>query len=77
MKQNVIIILLTAVAVLLLVNLLQNRIPPTAQAASGSHSWQLACVEVLENNGACYAIGPKGHVSLLLKRTVSEIGTVK
>jgi len=72
MKQNMLIILLTAVVVLLLVNLLQNRIPPTAQAAIKSHKWNLAC-----HTGGCYAIGPKGHVSYLKFHEVFEIGVVK
>ncbi|MCZ6474424.1 MAG: hypothetical protein O7E56_11310 [SAR324 cluster bacterium] len=60
MKQNVIIILLTAVAVLLLVNLVQYRMPPTAQAASDVEiaEYELACAQFF-----CVAVHPSGHAS--------------
>jgi len=68
MKQNVIIILLTAVAVLLLVGFIENRFPPTAQAAIGSHDWNLACAST------CYAIGPKGKVAWIRLDKIQYIG---
>lgn len=58
MKQNAIIILLTAVAVLLLVNLLQNRIPATAHARSSTRAaYALGCT-----NRTCWTVSPEGGV---------------
>ena len=72
MKQNMLIILLTAVAVLLLVNLLQDRIPPTAQAGTNS-IWNMVCAE----KHGCYVIGPRGHITWLYTGEVRSIGSVK
>jgi len=57
MKQNVTIILLAAVATLLLVNLVQDRFPPTAQAQSvvTPTQWNIAC-----SNTECWAISSQG-----------------
>lgn len=43
MKQNLIVILLTVVATLLLVDLVENRFPLAANAAIPGEVWSIAC----------------------------------
>ena len=58
MKQNLIIVLLTAAVTLLLVNLLEGRFPPVAQAAGHSgNGWEIGCTTL-----ECYAVSAKGFV---------------
>ena len=77
MKQNIIIILLTVVATLLLVNLLQNRIPPAAHAAIGASEWQIGW---LEEANHCFVINLQGDVYALqaaAKNSSVSLGNVK
>ena len=75
MKSNTIIILLSVIATLLLVNLIQNRIPPTAQAAIGAHEWTIGCPAQI---GVCYAINMDGAVHrITTKGKVEHIGTLQ
>ncbi|MCZ6844233.1 MAG: hypothetical protein O7G32_15565 [SAR324 cluster bacterium] len=74
MKQNTIIILLTAVAVLLLVNLIEGRIPPTAQAITPSHEYQIGCGGAATH---CYAVSSSGDAYILHSKNVASIGKLK
>jgi len=77
MKQNLVIILLTVVGTPLLVNLMQNRIPPAAHAAIGSAEWQIGC---LEEANHCFVINLQGDVYALqaaAKNLSVSLGNVK
>lgn len=73
MKQNTIIVLLTAVVVLLAVNLMQGRTPPTAQAAIGSHDYLLECT----NSGFCYALDSKANLYQILVNQYQFMGNLR
>lgn len=58
MKQNTIIILLAVIATLLLVNLVEDRFPPTAYAqTSASAPWAVGC-----SSDECFAVSRSGAV---------------
>jgi len=77
MKPNIIIILLTAAVTLLLVNLMEGRIPPVAQAATERGPWTMGC----PSDGSCYVINRRGDVySLSIFKGASDsvsLGNVK
>ena len=71
MKQNIIIILFTAAVVLLLVNLLLGRVPPTAFGAKAATKVVMCpnhtCV-VIDGDGVAYMVGMEvsrklGHIT--------------
>ena len=62
MKQNFLIVLLTAAVVLLLVNLLLGRVPPAALGSKGGNSWVVCpgnpCIAI-DSDGVAFLVGTK------------------
>lgn len=79
MKQNILIIPLAVVATLLLVNLVQDRFPPTAHAAIGAHEWTVACPSSGKGDRVCYAINMAGDVYIIRAgpKPTERIGTLQ
>ncbi len=70
MKQNLIIVLLTAVVVLLAVDVFQGKYPPSALATSGGSEWTTC-------SPPCMAINTAGEVFLLQASSVKFIEKAK
>ena len=68
MKQNLIIILLTAAVILLAVNIFQGKYPPPAQAASGRSEWTTC------QTPACFAINSAGEAYMINFRGIKHLG---
>ncbi len=65
MKHNLVIVLLTAVATLLVVNFAQYNVPTTALAqGSGSAAWSVSCPHYDTTNEIyyCVAVAPNGKI---------------
>jgi hypothetical protein len=71
MKQNLIIILLTATVVLSLVNLLEGRYPPPAHAAFGGSSWAVGCPQ---QEDVCFFTSERGEVFRVSRGGVLLVG---
>lgn len=75
MKQNVIIILLTAAVVLLAVNLFEGRIPPRAMAAmEESANWAVGCPQ---SEDVCFFADSKGDVFRVSRGGVLFVGPAR
>ena len=75
MKQNVLIVLLTAAVVLLGVNLLQGRLLPTAQAGFGGSVWTVCegmpCW-IIKDNNEIYSLNHVPDVRTIYSRRVGK-----